>query len=69
MKLWKKMEWWFHDREYHCHTDFQLDSGMKFEIKVDGQIILGRIVPKDEHWKVHLGGSFQPYKNGKGAKQ
>ncbi len=69
MKWWKHVEWWFHDREWHLHSDFRLDSGMKFEIRVDGQAILMRTVPRDEHWKVHLGGSFQPYKNRQGGEK
>ena len=69
MRYWKLPEWWWDNREHHFHSDFQLDVGEQIEIRINGQIIFKRKVPKDEHWKAHLEASFQPYKNGKGGRK
>lgn len=65
MKFWKPCEWWWDDREWKFHSDFQLDVGETLEIKVNGKLLLKRQVPKGEIWKVHLAGSFQPFKKKK----
>ena len=65
MKIWKKMEFWWHDREWHFHSDIQIDPGELVEIKVAGKIVLRKKVPKGIIWKSHLAGSMQPFKEKK----